>query len=187
MSTNKTKTNKTNNQNVKVLPIGKTMTQSDIEALQARLAATEAALNEANEAKAALEAKVKTSKVRDVKAPTAYEVLQPVFVAIRGSVNQNIVDNDILINIFFDSINRLNITLDKAMALRIINKTVQHNSCSNIAKAETLASAEGRKAAYIAMIEQCKVLLCSVVDDTDYAPLIAEYNVAYNKVIATLK
>ena len=188
MSTNNNKANNTANKaNKKVLPMGKTITEADIKALESRLAIAEAALEAEKAAKAALEAKVKTSKNRDVKAPDTYDVLQPIFVAIRGNVNRNIVDNDVLINIFFDSINRLNITLDKTIALRLINKTVQHNSYSNIAKAETLASAEGRKAAYIAMLDQCKVLLCSVVDNADYTPLVAEYDIAYNKAVATLK
>ena len=185
MSSTKNRTaNRTANRTI--VPMG-TMTQADIEALQARLAATEAALIESNTAKAALEAKVKTSKAREVKAPSTYDVIQPIFVAVRGSINQNIVDNDTLINIFFDTLKSLKITLDKAIAMRLINKTVQHNSCSNIAKADTKASAEGRKAAYVAMLDQCTVLLCSVIVPADLITLIAEYNTAYDKEIKILK
>ena len=187
MKKDTTKANNNKADNKKVLPIGRKLTEADIQALEMRLAAAEAALETEKAAKAALEAKVKTSAKREVKAPDTYDVLQPIFVAIRGSINKGIISNDTIIQIFFDALGRLQITLDKGIAMRLINKTVQHNSCSNIAKADSLASAEGRNAAYIEMLDQCKVLLCSVVDDTDYAPLVAEYDIAYNKAVEKLK
>ena len=114
---------------------------------------------------AELQTKVKASSKRDVKAPDSYDVLQPLFVALRGSINKGIVSNDVLINLFQDVLNRLKITLSVDISKKLFIKTVLHNSVSNMAKATELKGLESRNKAYIEMVEQAKVLLVSI-DDT---------------------
>lgn len=171
--------------NKKVVAIGR-MTEAEIEALQARLAAAEKALEAEKAAKAALEAKVKTSKNRDVKAPDAYDVLQPIFVALRGNIGKNIVPDIALIDILRHAADTLVISLDGKTSKRLFEKTVLHNSCSNIAKAESLSSAIGRKAAYNEMVEQAKILLPAITE-SEWEKYAADYQIAYDKAVAKLK
>lgn len=174
------------NSTKKVLPIGRKLTEADIAALEKRLAEAERALEAERAAKAALEAKVKTSAKREAKAPDSYNVLQPIFVAIRGNVNRNIVDNDVLLNIFQYSVHTLKITLDDNIQKRLFERTVLHNSCANIAKAETLASAEGRRGAYLEMLDQCKVMLPAITE-AEWVAYKKEYDAAYQKAVEKLK
>lgn len=166
MKKNSTNTANTANTTAKkILPIGRKLTEADIQALEMRLAAAEAALATEKAAKAALEAKVKTSAKREAKAPDTYDILQPVFVALRGSINKGIVSNDTIIQIFFDVLDRLKITLSVDISKKLFNKTVLHNSVSNMAKATELKGLQSRNQAYTEMVEQAKVLLASI-DDT---------------------
>jgi len=175
-----------NNKPKKVIAMGKTMTEADIQALEARLAAAEAALAEEKAAKAALEAKVKTSAKRENKVPTAYDLLQPLFVALRGAVNKNIVTNTVIIKMLSDIYASLGVVADIEIQKRLYLRTVQHNSTSNIAKADSLSSAEGRKKAYLEMTEQAKIVL-SLPGGEFWSDCLAEYNTAYDKAVAKLK
>lgn len=187
MSTkNSTKNNTAKNTEKKVLPIGRKLSESDIAALEARLAAAEAALATEKAAKAALEAKVKTSAKRDVKAPDSYDIIQPLFVTLRGNIGKGIVKDTVLIDIFLDTANKLSIIITEEISKRLFLKTVQHNSTSNIAKADSIKSAEGRKAAYMEMTEQAKVIL-SLPDKKFWQDCLTEYDIAYNAAVSKLK
>jgi len=183
MSTNKKPASKPEKT---IVAMGKTMTEADIKALLDRLAAAEAAKLQIEAEKAALEAKVKTSKARDVKAPSTYDVLQPVFVALRGNIGKNIVPDVALIDILRHAADTLVISLDGKTSKRLFEKTVLHNSCSNIAKAESLSSAEGRKDAFIKMLHQAMVMLPAITQD-EWVAYKKEYNTAYDKAISKLK
>lgn len=132
-----------------------------------------------------LQAKVKTSAKREPKAPDSYDILQPVFVALRGNIGKGIVKDTVLLDIFIDTANRLSVVLTEDISKRLFLKTVQHNSCSNIAKAESISSAKGRKDAYLEMVEQAKRLLC--IPDKFWSDCLVEYNAAYDKSVSKLK
>lgn len=169
----------------KILPIGRKLSESDIQALEMRLAAAEAALATERAAKAELEAKVKTSAKREHKAPDTYDILQPLFVVLRGNIGKGIVKDSVLIDIFIDTANRLNLVLSEEVSKRLFLKTVQHNSCSNIAKADSIKSAEGRKQAYLEMVEQAKKLI--YLPDSFWQDCQKEYDTAYDKATKNLK
>lgn len=133
-----------------------------------------------------LQAKVKTSAKRENKVPTAYDLLQPLFVALRGAVNKNIVTNTVIIKMLSDIYASLGMVTDIEIQKRLYLRTVQHNSVSNIAKADSKASAEGRKLAYLEMTEQAKVVL-PLPEAKFWSDCLAEYDSAYNKALSKLK
>lgn len=169
----------------KIIDMSGKMNEADTNSLLARLAEMEKKLLEAEAAAASLAAKVKTSAKREQKAPDSYNVLQPIFVAVRGSVDKGIVDNSTLFEIMTMTADKLNIVLTD-VGERLIAKTVQHNSVSNIAKADSISSAEGRKAAYLEMLKQAAFLLPNVSNET-IVQFEKDYMVAYNDKIAKLK
>lgn len=173
--------NTVKNQNVKIVPMGKKLTEADIAALEARLAAAEKALEEERAAKAELEAKVKTSKNRAVKSPDSYDVFQPIGVAIRGSINQGIVENDTLIKIWNDTLKTLSITITPLLAAKFIDKTIAHNSISNMAKAKDYNSAIGRYHAFCEMYNQARVLL-PIIPVLEDSPIPAAIIAAAKKI-----
>jgi len=184
------KDNKNNNNNItstkKVLPIGRKLSEADIQALEARLASAEAALATEKAAKAALEAKVKTSAKREPKAPDTYDIIQPLFVALRGNIGKGIAPDESIIAIWQYAIHALKIIFDEDIQKRLFEKTVLHNSTSNIAKADCIKSAEGRKAAFNEMLQQAKVMLPKITEG-DWIAYNGIYKIAYDKAIATLK
>lgn len=184
-NTNKTSTKSTKSTK-KIIDMSGKMNESDSASLLARLAEMEKKLAEAEAAAASLAAKVKTSSKREQKAPDSYNVLQPIFVAVRGSVDKGIVDNSTLFEIMTIAADKLNITLTDVIGERLIAKTVQHNSVSNIAKADSISSAEGRKAAYLEMLKQAAFLLPNVSNET-IDKFEKDYMVAYNEKLVKLK
>lgn len=186
MSKNTKGNQNTTKATTEVIGMGKGMSAKDTQALLARLQEMEHKLAEAEAAKAALEAKVKTSSKREPKAPDSYNVLQPVFVALRNNIGKNIVDDSVLVDIFKNAAATLGITIDNAIAVRLVDKTVQHNSISNIAKADTLSSAEGRKEAYLEMLSQAETML-DQLEPADIGRMRSDYNAAYAAKVAKLK
>ena len=145
-----------------IVPMGKTASTVDVAALEARLAAAEAALLKSEADKAALQAKVKTSARREVKAPSSYDVMQPIFVAVRGSIGKGIVLDVTLKDIFQATLKELQITLTPIIQATLIDRTIAHNSISNMAKARDYSSAIGRFNAFIEMYHQAMVLLPNI-------------------------
>jgi multidrug resistance efflux pump len=192
MSTNKTASNKTasnktaENNNKKVLPIGRKLSESDIQALEARLAAAEAINKQLEADKAALEAKVKTSSKREPKLPDVYDILQPVFVSLRGNIGKGIAPDITLIDIFKHAASVLIVDLTADIQKKLFEKTVLHNSTSNIAKADSIKSAEGRKAAFEEMLKQAIVMLPAITE-SEWAAYKAAYKAAYDKAVSKLK
>jgi len=183
---NSTKNNTAKNTEKKVIPMGKTMTSAEIEALEARLAAAEAALEAERAAKAALEAKVKTSAKREPKSPDTYDILQPVFVALRGNIGKNIAPDIALIDIFKHAAKVLVVDLSADIQKRLFEKTVLHNSTSNIAKADCLTSAEGRKAAFEEMLHQAMIMLPAITE-AEWIAYKTAYKTAYDKAVSKLQ
>jgi chorismate mutase len=164
MSKNNAAKNNNNNNTApkaitKVIDLGKAAPAQDNASLLDRIAALNAALKKSEEEKAALQTRVSTSKARAAKVPTSYDVIQPVFVAIRGSINIGIVDNAILKGIFDNACKACKLTIDKAISEKLVDNTIIHNSVSNMAKAKDKASIEGRIKAFDHMLEQAKALL----------------------------
>lgn len=170
----------------KVLPIGRKLSEADIAALEARLAAAEAALEEEKAAKAALEAKVKTSAKREPKAPDTYDILQPLFVALRGNIGKGIAPDIALVDIFKHAASVLVIDLTADIQKRLFEKTVLHNSTSNITKADNIKSAEGRKAAFEEMMKQAIIMLPKITE-AEWVAYKTAYKTAYDKAVASLK
>lgn len=133
-----------------------------------------------------LQSKIKTSAKREPKAPDSYDILQPVFVALRGNVGKGITADENIIAIFQYAVHALKITLDNNIQRRLFEKTVLHNSCSNIAKADSIKSAEGRKAAFEEMLHQAMVMLPKVTE-AEWLAYKKEYNTAYDKAVLKLK
>lgn len=190
MSTNKTASNKTaktaENNNKKVLPMGKTISEADIKALEARLAAAEAINKQLEADKAALEAKVKTSSKREPKLPDVYDILQPVFVSLRGNIGKGIAPDIALLDIFRHAAKVLVLDLTADIQKKLFEKTVLHNSTSNISKADSKKSAEGRKAAFEEMLKQAIIMLPAITE-SEWAAYKAAYKAAYDKAVAKLK
>ena len=196
MSTKKNRNNTASNNNTaskpaskpgkKVIGLGKTMTEADIQALEARLAATEAALLQSEADKAALQAKVKTSSRREVKAPAEYDILQPLFVAVRGYINKGIVKDSVLLDIFNTSADKLSIAIDEKLSEKLFERTVLHNSSSNASKARDAASLAGRDNAFNAMLEQAKVIL-PLIKAVKWQEYKDTYQSASNKALKALK
>jgi hypothetical protein len=170
----------------KIVAMGKAAATVDVAALEARLAAAEAALAQSEADKAALQAKVKTSARREVKAPEAYNVLQPVYVALRGNINKDIVNNDTILDIFAFAAKALQITVDIPLQKRLHENTVLHNSTSNLAKAKDKAGIVARLEAYEAMTEQARIMLPDIADVAwkAYRDTVQEYA---DKAAANLK
>lgn len=133
-----------------------------------------------------LQAKVKTSAKREPKAPDTYDILQPVFVALRGNIGKGIAPDIALIDIFKHAASVLVIDLTADIQKRLFEKTVLHNSCSNIAKADSIKSAEGRKIAFEEMLKQAIVMLPAITE-SEWAAYKAAYKAAYDKAVSKLK
>lgn len=170
----------------KIVVMGKAASAVDVEALMARLEAAEAALKQSEADKAALSAKVKTSARREVKAPDSYNVLQPLFVAVRGYIGEKIVADGVLVDIFNKSADMLSIIVDERLSEKLFERTVLHNSCSNAAKARDAASLAGRDNAFDAMLEQAKVIL-PLIKSAKWQEYRDTYHTASNKALAALK
>jgi hypothetical protein len=161
----------------KVVALGKTMSNEEVQALTKRLADMEARLIESQSLAASLAAKVKTSARREVKSPDAYNVMQPVYVALRGNINKDIVNNDTILDIFAFAAKALQITVDIPLQKRLHENTVLHNSTSNFAKAKDKAGIAARLEAYEAMTEQAKLMLPDIADAAweAYRDTVQEY------------
>lgn len=110
----------------------------------------------------ALQTRTKSAGKREATVPTAYNILQPLFVTIRGNIGEKIVEDSVLVDIFNTTAKKLNITIDKAMAEKLVKKTIYFNSHSNIGdkkKNENKTSCDNRIIAFKAMLEQAKILL----------------------------
>lgn len=111
---------------------------------------------------AALQTRTKSSTKREATVPTAYNILQPLFVTIRGNVGEKIVEDSVLVDLFNLTAKKLSITIDKAMSEKLVLKTIYHNSHSNIGdkkKNDNKVSCDNRIIAFKAMMDQAKVLL----------------------------
>jgi len=133
-----------------------------------------------------LQAKVKTSAKREPKAPDTYDILQPVFVALRGNIGKGIAPDIALIDIFKHTAKVLVIDLTADIQKRLFEKTVLHNSTSNIAKADSIKSAEGRKAAFEEMLKQA-ILMLPKITETEWVAYKTAYKTAYDKAVSKLK
>lgn len=110
----------------------------------------------------ALQTRTKSSTKREATVPTAYNILQPLFVTIRGNIGEKIVENSVLIDLFNLTAKKLGILIDKAMSEKLVLKTIYHNSHSNIGdkkKNDNKVSCDNRVIAFKAMMEQAKLLL----------------------------
>jgi len=185
-SSKKNNNNKSaNSQPNKVINLGKTAPAQDNSELLAQITALKAQLNREQEARAVLETKVKASVNRGSKAPEAFDVLRGLSVCLRSYIGKAEPLTDAQITALHEMIVKdLGIIMNSETNERLFLKTVAHNSFSNIRKAQSKANAEGRRIAWLEMVEQGKILYN--LSEAFTSNILAEYEKIYSDAIKNL-
>src|SRR5574343_490567 len=122
-----------------------TIKEMNIEQLQAKLATTK-----------------KTSSKRETQLPDSYDVIQPLFVSLRGQIGKGIITDTVINAMFADILKHANLIMTESLAKKLFGNTVYHNSYSNIANKNQVKEAKdclNRYVSFLAMAKQAEVML----------------------------